>query len=192
MSLLKLTISERQRGGVKENKVEFLHHLLNLKKSQSPQYSALSFVLENLKRQKQDLTLCETQPLMNCRLVYYSWSWNNLKDIPFFYPPLLSHPQGWRVFELGGGGGWGRFFHKSWHNLEPKPVNSHTFCVSLHLLNKDIDLMHQEQLLTPDSQIQMNCSNENSIQFSQKHSKKGAEWWLCVLTKSKQVKIVVF
>ena len=130
MSLLKLTISERQRGGVKENKVEFLHHLLNLKKSQSPQYSALSFVLENLKRQKQDLTLCETQPLMNCRLVY---------------------------------------------NLEPKPVNSHTFCVSLHPLNKDIDLMHQEQLPTPDSQIQMNCSNENSIQFSQKHSKKGAE-----------------
>ena len=113
MSLLKLTISERQRGGVKENKVEFLHHLLNLKKSQSPQYSALSFVLENLKRQKQDLTLCETQPLMNCRLVYYSWSWNNLKDIPFFYPPLLSHPQGWRVFELGGGGVEVAFFTKA-------------------------------------------------------------------------------
>ena len=38
------------------------------------------------------------------------------------------------------------FFHKSCPILEPKPVNSqfysHTFCVSLHLLNKDIDLMH--------------------------------------------------
>ena len=42
------------------------------------------------------------------------------------------------------------FFHKSCPILEPKPVNSqfysHTFCVSLHLLNKDIDLMHHRVL----------------------------------------------
>ena len=78
--------------------------------------------------------------------MYYSWSWNNLKDIPFCTLTPSLHPQGWQILNGGGEGVLRSFFHKSCPILEPKPVNSHTFCVSLHLLNKDIDLMHHRVL----------------------------------------------
>ena len=52
--------------------------------------------------------------------------------------------------------------------------NSHALCMSLTPEDyKDIDLTHQGQSLTPDSQIWTHkINNENSIQFSSKQSKK--------------------
>ena len=49
------------------------------------------------------------------------------------------------------------------------------------LWTKDIDLTHQGQFLTPDSQIQTNCSLTHKLRVL-----------FCVLTKSKHAKIVVF
>ena len=45
--------------------------------------------------------------------MYYSWFWNNLKDIPFCTLPPPPPPQGWQIFEWGGGGCWRHFFTKA-------------------------------------------------------------------------------
>ena len=64
----------------------------------------------------------------------------------YAYLPILMH-YAWGTLTLA----WVTLLHYMWVTL------THCAWVS-HLWTKDINLMHQGQFLTPDSQIQTNCS----------------------------------